>query len=1016
MPIKPLLSKERLINNRYELIEKLGQGGMGAVYKAFDRVNQEYVALKQVRLSTSLTSTETDSERANTNRVALTSEFQQLASLHHPNIVQVLDYGWDENGASYFTMTFLDNTKNVVEASKDATNEQRLDYFIQLMQALMYIHRRGIVHRDLKPENIMIFSDNKLQLVDFGIASEEHLPQEGLLGTILYMPPEVVQSSSGTVEILRTSDLYSAGLIAYEMFTGLYPFDRKTVKSLLRDIMKNYPDLSILPKLRSDNKRLNTRLPLETIIGRLLSKDVKFRYQDAMDVLDDLTQVVGEDAVRQSTEVRESYLKAATFIGRKTERKVLLSQLKQLRDTHVGSSVLIGGESGVGKSRLMDEIRVQALVNGITVLRAQPSNNVGLRFQMWRDVIRRLVVSTEISDKHAGFLQEVVPDIAELVGHEIPDPPKLMGDAARKNLTNAILSLFAKQKKPMLLLLEDLHWANEGLQVLQELNQLVGKLPLMILGSFRDDEKPNLPDSLPLMRHVKLNRLSKSEIAELSASMLGTSGRKTDIVNLLQRETEGNVLFVIEVLRALVDESGNLENIGAITLPQDVFAGGIQAVLQRRLELVTPEAYTVLKRAAVYGRLIEVPVMELICEQHQLSLDIWLHDCANASVLEIIGGEWQFSHERLREHIYKQLTNVELSDISRELALAVEDLHGNDQDWYEILASLWHDAGDFEKEMNYMRVAIRQLALKSGDYKRVREYAEYALSKLDKDDVRCVDFLNPLSQISGHGGHYQEGYDYARRANELAKQHQYSVGLAQSYNNLGNTAYFLGHHQTAIIYYRHAADIHKTLGNKFELALNLHNLGWTYPHVNDFDSAWDVTEQGQAIFIEMNNMWGIAGGYYIMGLIASQEGDYDEAIDFHHKSLDIYDEDHEDLWGIALNLNNLGFIYLKMGNIALAQDAFYQCLKLTHDTHLHGSLLEALAGVAHVYAFDGRVKQSGLLYGVIESHPAINSDVEGHLQKLMEKLEADFAQDDIWRAIAKGRKRTLDDVVPKLLE
>jgi len=1015
MPIKPLPPKPHLINNRYELVEKLGEGGMGAVYRAIDRLTQDTVALKQVKFAQETSATDTTYEKANMSRVALMTEFQSLASLHHPNIVRVLDYGWDEQNMPYFTMSHLKNTRNILQASANASIEQQLDYFIQLMQALMYIHRREIVHRDLKPDNILVTADGKVKILDFGIAAHEHIAQEGMLGTLLYMPPEVIQSQTDKVEILRTTDLYAAGLIAYEMFTGEYPFDRRSMKRLVRDIVNTYPDMSLIPTVTSNNKRLNTQLPLDTVIGRLITKEANFRYQDAAIVIEDLAKVTGKEGISESTAIRESFLQAATFIGRKRERKILLRGLKALREKHVGSSFLIGGESGVGKSRLMDEIRVQALVEGITVLRGQPTHNVGFLFQMWRDVVRRLVISTDISDKHASFLREIVPDIEELLGRTIPAPPRLTGEVARKNLINAILSLIAKQKKPMLLVLEDLHWGNESLEVLQHLNQHLKQLPIMVIASFRIDEAPTLPVTLAHMNYIKLNRLSEEEIAELSASMLGNVGQKPEVVDLLQRETEGNIFFVIEVLRVLAQDAGKLENIGSTTLPESVFAGGIQSVLQRRLEQVTPEGYIILKRAAVYGRFVDLHILEPILDEHQLSMNIWLHDCANASVLEQLDGDWRFTHDKLREHIISQLGADETRDLSRELALVVEELHKDDVSWVEMLTSLWHDAGDIEKEIDYLRVLLRQVIQFVGDYDRIRDYADYALSYLSDDDVRCVDFLNPLSQISWHEGHYQRGYEFAMQANELAKHYDYTIGLADSYNNLGNTAYYLGHYEAAIIYYRHSAELHQALGNNFDWALNLQNMGWTFPFVGDYESAWDFVEQGQAIHIEMENWWGIANGYFIMALIASHEGDYDDAMELHYKSLDIYQE-QEDTWNTVLNLNNLGFVFLKLNDVESAQRAFYECLQITYNTHLNGSLIEALTGIAHVYARHGHVKQAGLLYGLVEAHPALNSDVEIRLKDLMTLLESEFDKEVIWKAVAHGRKRSVDDVVPKLLE
>lgn len=850
MALKSLTPRPKLINNRYELVEKLGEGGMGTVYRALDRLNEETVALKQVKINRSISSTTTDT-RAIQNRLALTTEFQALASLHHPNIVGVLDYGWDSEDMPFFTMAYLENTQNLLDASRDTSLDLRLDYIVQLLQALMYVHRRGIVHRDLKPDNILVTAEGKVKVLDFGIAASENDEHKGVLGTMLYIPPEVIRKGIGKLQISRTADLYAVGLIAYEMLTGIYPYNRKDSPSLIRDIVTKIPELSLIPDVTSKNQKIRTRLPLQTIIGRLTGKDPKFRYQDADSVIEDLSKVVGIDAIGESTEVRESFLQAATFVGREAELELLLTHLHKLR-TGESSAFLIGGESGVGKSRLMEEVRIQALVKGITVFRGQGLSGGGLPFQLWRDIVRRLTLPTEINDKHAGVLREIIPDIADLLQRDIPPVPTLHGDAAWTRLINAILSLIAKQTKPILLLLEDLQWATESLEVLRQLNQYFDKLPIMVIGNFRDDETPHLPNELPMMELIKLKRLSADEISELSVSMLGEVGKQPEIVDLLQRETEGNVFFAVEVVRALAQEAGQLDNIGKVTLPNYIFAGGIQAVIQRRLDQVTESSsYELLKLAAAYRRYIDLNVMQQFIGQSQSSLDIWLNDCANASVLEKVEGEWRFTHEKLREHIIDNLLDDDFSQLNGHMAEVVETLYGDDSRWDELLTRLWHDAGNIDKEFDHMRGLVDRLIKYVGDYDRVCELSDYALSVLSEDDVRCVDYLNPLSQIRWRRGQYEKAQLYATHANTLAKYHNYNLGLADSYNNLGNIAYYLGHYQTSIIYYRQSADIYYELDNQWDWALNLQNMGWAFSFAGDYENAWDYTEQGQSIFIQL---------------------------------------------------------------------------------------------------------------------------------------------------------------------
>src|SRR6185369_9787490 len=181
-------------------------------------------------------------------------------------------------------------------------------------------------------------------------------------------------------------------------------------------------------------------------------------------------------------------------------------------------------------------------------------------------------------------------------------------------------------------------WAREGLDVLQRLSRAVSGLPLLIIGSFRDDERPNLPDKLTEMRLLKLNRFDERGIAALCESMLGDTGRKPEVVELAQRETEGNVFFLIEVVRTLAEEAGQLEAIGTTTLPHSVFSGGIKKIVQRRLNRVPPTAFPLLQTAALIGRQLDLRLLRRL--DSSVELAEWLTACSDAAVLEVQEERW----------------------------------------------------------------------------------------------------------------------------------------------------------------------------------------------------------------------------------------------------------------------------------------------------------------------------------------------------------------------------------------
>jgi serine/threonine protein kinase len=155
------------VNNRYQLIDLLGEGGMGAVYRALDRLTGETVALKHVAVSPGQLqfASRTDQDPA----LALAQEFEVLASLRHPHIIAVRDYGFDADHRPYFTMDLLENATTIIEAGHDRLVEFKINLIQQMLLALMYLHRRGIVHRDLKPGNALV-KGGMVKVLDFGLS------------------------------------------------------------------------------------------------------------------------------------------------------------------------------------------------------------------------------------------------------------------------------------------------------------------------------------------------------------------------------------------------------------------------------------------------------------------------------------------------------------------------------------------------------------------------------------------------------------------------------------------------------------------------------------------------------------------------------------------------------------------------------------------------------------------------------------------------------------------------------
>ncbi len=745
-----MLQPSTTLGGRYILHQKLGAGGMGAVYQATDRLTHDTVALKRVSISGILTPT---LEHNNLNfRLALAQEFKTLASLRHPNIISVLDYGFDQEGQPYLTMELLKNASTIVQAGQGQPLTQQIELQVQLLQALAYLHRRGIIHCDLKPANVLVVK-GQVKVLDFGLAiSLDHLKEKDgdVVGTLAYMPPEIFEYNLPS----ESTDLYAVGMITYEMFAGQHPFDTKDYASLMSDIMLKVPDI----------EALNLNHNLAAILKKLLTKDPAQRYADAQKLIKAYAQATNQfDLLAETIAIRESFLQAAQFVGRETELKHLTNALESVR-VGIDSAWLIGGESGVGKTRLLDELRIQALAEGLLLLRGQAISDGAAPYQLWREVLRHLCLECDLSDMDSMVLKALIPDIALLLDREVPDAPPLEPQATYERLLTVIESMFVRQTQPLLLILEDLHWAShESLALLNHLSRGRGVEAMMTIASYRDDEYPDLPRTLPRLKLLKLPRLSRENIAQLSESMLGPRGRNPQIIQLLQQETEGNTFFIVEVMRTLAEEAGQLSNISTSALPHKVSTGGIEAVIQHRLQHISPEMYPLLKVAAIAGRALNLKVLEMVDIQirfnqvfgeaefkHKTStvpeadtetsplvgmptsadshpamgkfistggqkktrplsllpgLNQWLNRCAIVTILEVEEDQWRFAHDKLREGLLANLTTEEKQQCHRQVAEALELAYTDIDDHATALAHHWIEAADIPKAAHYTALA-----------------------------------------------------------------------------------------------------------------------------------------------------------------------------------------------------------------------------------------------------------------------------------------------------------------------
>lgn len=262
-----------VLKNRYQIIAKIGGGGMAIVYKAKDTLLNRNVAIKV--LKSSLTENDAFIKRFN-------NEAQSIASLSHVNVIPVYDIG-EEKGTYYIVMEFVKGLtldEYIRQKTKLNINES-LNLSLQVCSAIKHAHLNGVIHRDIKPENVLLTENNIAKVVDFGISktsTSTSMTQSGIvMGSVQYISPEQAKGEQSD----ERSDIYSFGISLYEMLTGVLPFNADNAYAIA---LKHIQDDPIPPK------EINPNIPdqLNNIIMKLIKKNPLERYQDIKDLIEDL--------------------------------------------------------------------------------------------------------------------------------------------------------------------------------------------------------------------------------------------------------------------------------------------------------------------------------------------------------------------------------------------------------------------------------------------------------------------------------------------------------------------------------------------------------------------------------------------------------------------------------------------------------------------------------------------------------------------------------------------------------
>lgn len=809
---------DRVLADRYAIQRKLGEGGMAEVFLVHDALERRPLALKLLK-------------PGDPGRDYFMHEFQVLARLDHPHLVRVHDLQTLREGGQdtcFYTCELLEG-RDLFQATRDMDWDGLYEVTRQVLEALAYIHDRGLVHYDVKPENVNVAvvpparpggrPSFRVKLMDFGLTGEATTRRgEKIKGTVHYVAPEVAKSLPAD----RRADLYSLGISLYYVVTGRLPYDGGSALSIIRKHLERVPDPPT--QVRPDVPEAWARFIL-----RLIEKDPSRRPASAHEALADLSRRLAKPYAaieRASTQVL-----APAFVG----RAALLDRLVELLPEPVPSDapfepesteapalalapaalasapprppsptpsptpsvVWLEGEEGLGKTRLVYELRVRAQLAAVPVLDATCLGEGGRPFER---LVRMALMLPGARTLAAGYLPELealfpgtaarLDAPAALLSPGPGDDPRLVLDRV------AELLLRIGRQRPFLLVLEDLRGADETTLALAgallrsiAVRRRRSRVPLVVLTDRPGAAPPALDAALDLLRgqaallRVALERLDPAATGAMVASMLALPGAPPELGRAVHEATGGNPFFVEELVKSLA-EDGVLglrrAALGPEALEKVVAPRSLAELLGQRLARVPDDARALLVGLAALDAPARLKVVAGAADRTPAAcldaLDLLIRRQMVVRQDDEDAGppRYRLSHGLVQRAVLEQTPRAALVEAHRRALVALEAQHpeGERGPVLERLARHAAEGGDGPRALAYATAAGLE-ALARGRPQQAIEHLGRALERLRWEEVVAgpderrrqeVTLLTRLSEALATVGRYK---DAARALEEL---------------------------------------------------------------------------------------------------------------------------------------------------------------------------------------------------------------------------------------------------------
>jgi hypothetical protein len=731
------------------VLERLASGGMGTVYRVLDRVAGQERVLKRMQVQ--------DGARAQFFLEAFEREYQVLRTLDHPRIIKVFDYGVDDEGP-YYAMELLDGhdlRRTAPTPYKTACSRLR-----DVATSLVLLHARRLVHRDLSPGNVRITSDGRCKLLDFGA-----LAPFGSSNVIVGTPPLLAPEALAHAPLDERTDLYSLGALAYWMLTGkhAFPVSRLDALALAWEVAPPPPSALVagIPKA------------LDDLVLSLLHRDPRSRPASAAEVIARFT-VIGELSPEDATEATRyamSFLSSPRFVGRTD----LIARLQSATEEAVqgrGAALVVEAIPGMGRSRLLEEIGVQAQLAGMAVVRVDASTTRRASGTARALALRLFDAVPDLAASHARSFRDALaafgPDLEERLSRvsSTSTPPGVEPSHGARALDGWIGAI--AREKPLLIQVDNVEHADDAsLAELASLAKASETLPLLLITTVAEGRRKDVIGLTTLLHRSErqvLRPLTVADVHELTRSLFGDAPKVERFAEWLFDWTAGSPLHALEISRQLLSRDVIRYTAGVWTLPDRPPETGLPAALS---DALSARADTLSGGARILAECLalqhEQPTLSmcrlLLPGESAESVLSLLDELARRDVLYPERDGYRFSSAALREAIVGRMNDLDHRENHKRLGDAFLTLAGDRGNPELRLQAGWHLIQGEDEERGADTIAsVTHDALTGSliaNLHRVGPALEAALRVYDRHR-RSIHQRMPLLAALAQAGFYED--------------------------------------------------------------------------------------------------------------------------------------------------------------------------------------------------------------------------------------------------------------------